>query len=161
MTEEDKDFLILQEDLLGGWTVIRQWGAMGQRGSTRTHYFDDHQSATEAALKMMSSEQLDAFDVSGEPKEVLESFGDNAFARGCLAAARLIEVGVRCVEVSLGGWDTHAANHSLQASAATTLDSALAALLIRLQERELLDNTLVVSRSWRAPVLHDLRVRFQ
>lgn len=103
-----------------------------------------HQSATEAALAMMSSDQMDAFDVSSEPKEVLESFGDNAFARGCLAAARLIEVGVRCVEVSLGGWDTHAANHSLQASAATTLDSALASLLLRLKERDLLDHTLVV-----------------
>ena len=103
-----------------------------------------HQSATESAIKMMSSDQLDAFDVTSEPKSVLESFGDSAFARSCLAAARLVEVGVRCVEVTLGGWDTHAANHSLQSSASKRLDSALASLLLRLQERDLLDSTLVV-----------------
>ena len=59
-----------------------------------------HSSATNAALKMMSSEQLSAFDVSKEPKAVLEEFGDNQFGRGCLAASRLIEVGARCVEVT-------------------------------------------------------------
>lgn len=122
--------------------VERQFASRRLREMERNRTL--HQTATDAALKMMSSEQLDAFDVSNEPSEVLASFGDNAFARGCLAAARLIEVGVRCVEVTLGGWDSHAANHSLQASGATKLDSALASLLIRLKERELLDNTLVV-----------------
>ncbi len=103
-----------------------------------------HQTATDAAIKMMSSEQLDAFDVSEEPKEVLESFGDSAFGRGCLAASRLIEAGARCVEVTLSGWDSHITNHTLQASRCETLDPALAALLTRLQERELLDSTLLV-----------------
>ncbi len=103
-----------------------------------------HQSATDAALRMMSSEQLDAFDVSKEPDEVLDSFGDSAFGRGCLAASRLIEVGARCVEVTLGGWDSHITNHTLQSSACATLDPALSALLKRLEERDMLDSTLVV-----------------
>ena len=103
-----------------------------------------HQTATNAALKMMSSEQLDAFDVSEEPKQVLESFGDTPFGRGCLAASRLIEVGARCVEVTLGGWDSHINNHSLQQSACEKLDPALAALLARLEEKELLDSTLLI-----------------
>lgn len=103
-----------------------------------------HQTATDAALKMMSSEQLDAFDVSQEAKGVLESFGDSPFGRGCLAAVRLIEAGARCVEVTLGGWDSHVTNHTLQSSACETLDPALAALLHLLQERELLDSTLLV-----------------
>ncbi len=103
-----------------------------------------HQTATEAALKMMSSEQLSAFDVSKEPAADQKAFGDTPFGRGCMAASRLIEVGVRCVEVTLGGWDSHAANHTLQASACESLDPALAALLARLEERDLLDSTLVV-----------------
>jgi uncharacterized protein (DUF1501 family) len=103
-----------------------------------------HQTATAAALKMMSSEQLDAFDVSKEPKQVLESFGDSPFGRGCLAASRLIAVGARCVEVTLGGWDSHINNHSLQQSACEKLDPALASLLARLEEQELLDSTLVI-----------------
>jgi hypothetical protein len=103
-----------------------------------------HQTATDAALRMMSSEQLDAFDVSEELAKVLESFGDTAFGRGCLAASRLIEVGARCVEVTLGGWDSHITNHSLQASACAKLDPALASLIKRLEERELLDSSLLI-----------------
>lgn len=103
-----------------------------------------HETATAAALKMMSSDQLTAFNVSDEPREVLEAFGDTAFGRGCLAATRLVEVGARCVEVTLGGWDSHVTNHSLQASACETLDPALAALIQRLDERDLLDSTLLI-----------------
>ncbi|MFG0290425.1 MAG: DUF1501 domain-containing protein [Rhodopirellula sp. JB044] len=103
-----------------------------------------HMASTEAARRMMSSDQLSAFEVTNEPAETREAFGDDAFGRGCLAAARLIEVGVRCVEVTLGGWDSHVNNHSLQTSAANRLDPALASLLKRLEQRGLLDSTLVV-----------------
>lgn len=101
-------------------------------------------ASTEAARRMMSSDQLSAFDVTSEPAAAQTAFGDNPFGRGCLAAARLIEVGVRCVEVTLSGWDSHINNHTLQSSACDQLDPALSALLARLQERGLLDSTLVV-----------------
>lgn len=103
-----------------------------------------HESSTAAAIRMMTSDQVDAFDVSSEPASVQRAFGDTPFGRGCLAATRLIHAGVRCVEITLGGWDSHITNHSLQASACEVLDSALAALLDRLVEQDLLDNTLVV-----------------
>ncbi|WP_372895059.1 DUF1501 domain-containing protein [Stieleria sp.] len=103
-----------------------------------------HQSSTDAALRMMSSEQVSAFDVSNESKETLEQFGQTPFGRGCLAATRLIGAGVRCVEVTLGGWDSHITNHSLQSARCEILDAALAALLDRLVEQDLLETTLVV-----------------
>lgn len=103
-----------------------------------------HETATRSALTMMSSEQLNAFDVSEESKDTLDAFGDSPFGRGCLAATRLIEVGARCVEVTLGGWDSHVTNHTLQSSACENLDPGLASLLKRLEERELLDSTLVI-----------------
>lgn len=103
-----------------------------------------HHETTQAALRMMSSDQLSAFDVSDEPQADLDAFGDTSFGRGCLAATRLIEVGVRCVEVTLGGWDSHANNHGTQLARCETLDSALASLLKRLEERDLLESTLVV-----------------
>lgn len=115
-------------------------GRLAEMESARTL----HQTATDSALRMMSSEQLGAFDVSDEPKAVREAFGDSPFGRGALAAARLIEVGARCVEVTLGGWDSHVTNHTLQSSACEKLDPALSALLQRLQDRDLLDSTLVV-----------------
>jgi uncharacterized protein (DUF1501 family) len=71
-------------------------------------------------------------------------YGDTPFGRGCLAARRLIEVGVRCVEVTLSGWDTHANNHTQHTQQLAILDPAFAALVKDLRERKLLDRTLVI-----------------
>ena len=103
-----------------------------------------HQIATDAAMTMMSSDQLKAFEIDQEPKNVVREFGDTDFGRGCLAAVRLIDVGVRCVEVGLSGWDTHADNHDGQKSQCGILDPALAALVKLLDERDLLKTTLVI-----------------
>jgi hypothetical protein len=103
-----------------------------------------HAAMTQSALTMMTSDQLEAFDVSQEPKSTRDQFGDTPFGRGCLAAVRLIDVGVRCVEVTLGGWDTHINNHSLQSGVCSTLDPAAAAMIAELESRDLLETTLVV-----------------
>ncbi len=66
-----------------------------------------HRVTTQRALTMMSSEQLKAFDITEASAEEQASFGDSPFGRGCLAAVRLVEVGVRCIEITLNGWDTH------------------------------------------------------
>jgi hypothetical protein len=103
-----------------------------------------HQSATDRAVRMMSSEQIRAFDINEESNSVIKSFGDSGFGRGCLAAVRLVEQGVRCIEIELSGWDTHANNHELQYARAAVLDEAFAALVAQLKERGLWEKTLVV-----------------
>jgi hypothetical protein len=102
-----------------------------------------HQAATQRAIAMMSSQQLDAFDISKEATDLRDSFGDDPFGRGCLAGIRLIERGVRCVEIELGGWDTHVSNQELQAARAKQLDAALATTLAELERRDLLESTIV------------------
>ncbi len=103
-----------------------------------------HERTITQATQMMDSEQLRAFDLSELPRSELDPFGDTPFGRGCLAAARLIEVGVRCVEVSLSGWDSHVANHELHTKLKRSLDPAFAALIRYLQRHSLLEETLVV-----------------
>ncbi len=103
-----------------------------------------HSISTERAVKMMSSEQIQAFEIDREPDSVLEPFGDSPFGRGCLAAVRLIEQGVTCVEIELSGWDSHIENHTLQSGRCKILDPALASLIRLLDERGLLDSTVVV-----------------
>ncbi len=98
----------------------------------------------DAALRMMSSELLQAFDISGVPQKERIQFGDTPFGRGCLTAIRLISAGVRCVEVTLSGWDSHVNNHELQAARIAILDPAFAMLIRELKQREVLDSTLVV-----------------
>jgi len=103
-----------------------------------------HRETLARARVMMSSEQLKAFDVSQEPASVRAEYGDTPFGRGCLAARRLIETGVRCVEVTLDGWDTHVANHEVHRRNVKVLDPAFAALLRDLARRSLLDRTVVL-----------------
>ena len=64
--------------------------------------------------------------------------------RGCLAARRLFEAGVRRVEVTLTGWDTHAATHGGHREKPAILDPALAALMSDPHDRQLLDQRAVV-----------------
>jgi hypothetical protein len=103
-----------------------------------------HSISTQRAVKMMSSDQIQAFEIDREPASIREPFGDSPFGRGCLAAIRLIEQGVTCVEIELSGWDTHIENHSLQSGRCRILDPALFSLIRLLQERNLLDSTVVV-----------------
>ncbi|HEY1082372.1 MAG TPA: DUF1501 domain-containing protein [Prosthecobacter sp.] len=99
------------------------------------------------AMAMMKSEDLKAFDLTEEPEELRKSYGKEAFGQGCLLARRLVERGVRFVEVSLGGWDTHAANFVRVPELCDTLDKGLSTLLQDLNARGLLEDTLVVVTS--------------
>ena len=103
-----------------------------------------HQLSMHKARLMMTSEQLAAFDVSKAAAAERDAYGDTAFGRGCLAAVRLIETGVRCVEVTLNGWDTHANNLEGQATQVKIFDAAYASLIRDLKARGLLDSTIVI-----------------
>lgn len=103
-----------------------------------------HVTNLERAKRMMTSEQLDAFDVSKETKSERDAFGNTPFGRGCLAAVRLVSRGVRCVEVTLTGWDTHTNNLENQNRRISDLDPALASLIKALKVRDLYDDTIVL-----------------
>jgi hypothetical protein len=96
------------------------------------------------AIAMMKSEDLKAFDLTDEAPDLRASYGKEAFGQGCLLARRLVERGVRFVEVSLGGWDTHNANFVAVPERCETLDKGLSTLLSDLHNRGLLKDTLVV-----------------
>lgn len=99
------------------------------------------------AMAMMKSEDLKAFDLTQESDELRKAYGKEAFGQGCLLGRRLVERGVRFVEVSLGGWDTHNANFVRVPELCEILDRGLATLLQDLNARGLLQETLVVVTS--------------
>ncbi len=103
-----------------------------------------HRETLDRARTMMSSEQLKAFDLSKEPVETRRLYGETPFGRALLAARRLTEVGVRCVEVTLSGWDSHVNNHQIHKDRALELDPAFAALIQDLSHRGQLDRTVVL-----------------
>jgi hypothetical protein len=103
-----------------------------------------HRATINRARTMMASEQLASFDISKEPLKLQHEYGNTPFGRACLAARRLIEAGVRCVEVTLDGWDTHVNNHSLVRERLAILDPAFSTLICDLKERDLLKRTVVI-----------------
>ena len=96
------------------------------------------------ALALMKSKELKAFDLSGESEKQRAAYGDNSFGQGCLLARRLVESGVRFVEVKHDGWDHHKALADEMADVAPVFDQAFATLITDLEQRGILDSTLVV-----------------
>lgn len=98
----------------------------------------------DSAVKLMESKDLEAFDLSNESEATHKLYGGSQFAKGCMLARRLVEKGVRSVEVELGGFDWHNDNFSQAGEKLPILDQALSGLLIDLKAKGLLDSTLVV-----------------
>jgi len=103
-----------------------------------------YSKAYSEAVKLMRSSDLAAFDLDLEPDSMQQAYGNTPFGSGCLLARRLVEHGVRYVEVMSDGWDTHADNFDRVAELAPAIDQGLAALLADLDARGLLQETMVV-----------------
>ena len=150
-----------QETRLEGLRLLEKNFAAGRGGEKLDRDTTLHLASIEKARRMMTSDQLAAFDVSEAPKAEREAYGNSAFGRGCHAAVRLVEAGVRCVEVTLTGWDSHVNNAELQAARAGTLDPAFAALIRDLKARDLLADTVVLcgGEFGRTPLLNGVEGR--
>ena len=95
-------------------------------------------------LRLLRSKDLDSFDLTKEPVSIREKYGVNKFGQGCLLARRLVETGVRFVEVATDGWDMHNNLQGEMEDISPSFDQAYAALISDLDNRGLLDSTLVV-----------------
>jgi hypothetical protein len=95
-------------------------------------------------LRLLRSKDLDSFDLTKEPVSIREKYGVNKFGQGCLLARRLVETGVRFVEVATDGWDMHNNLQGEMEDLSPSFDQAYAALISDLDNRGLLDSTLVV-----------------
>lgn len=104
----------------------------------------DYDELYKSAMTLLNSKGLEAFDIRKETPETQDAYGKNAFGQGVLLARRLVENGVRFIEVNLGGWDMHNDIFTAMPTRGATLDQAVSALLSDLQSRGLLEKTLVV-----------------
>jgi hypothetical protein len=130
---------------------------------------ESHRTAYQAAVRMMRSESVKAFDLDQEPDALRDAYGRTPFGQGCLLARRLIERGVPFVEVSLNsaegpqglGWDTHNDNFNAVQKLCEVLDPGWATLLADLKSRGLLETTLVVwmGEFGRTPVINSNKGR--
>lgn len=128
-------------DLIEGGFIKQTRGGDAAAGSPAS----EHQKVLAKTLALMTSEQMEAFKVDKEPKEVKERYGERGFGQGCLLARRLVEAGVPFVEVDLGGWDNHNDIFTtLSDRKLPELDRAMSALVEDLAQRELLKDTAII-----------------
>ena len=92
----------------------------------------------------MQMEATDAFDIAKEPQNIHALYGDSPQGRQLMIARRLVERGVRFVQVWAGGWDHHQDIEDRLPASAAEIDTPAAALLTDLKQRGLLDETLVI-----------------
>ena len=95
-------------------------------------------------MRMLGSKDLSAFDLGQEDETMRERYGRTKFGQGCLLARRLVEAGVRYVEVASEGWDVHKNLQGDMDHLCPDFDNAFTALIHDLRSRGMLESTLVV-----------------
>jgi len=131
--------------------AVEQGFLKDQRGEAAKAHFEVYRKAfdlTDSELKRVFDLRT---DVDGRPlnPKLLEAYGRNAFGQGCLLARKLVEIGVPCVEVDLGGWDNHnnifpALHNANGGGLLDRLDRGMGTLVKDLVERGLWKSTVLV-----------------
>ena len=101
------------------------------------------EAAGVAARRIIEGPAAKTFDLEEEKKELRDKYGRTLIGQQLLAARRLVEYGVPYICVNYGGWDSHKKHFETMRRPTHEIDQALAALLLDLKERNLLDTTLV------------------
>jgi hypothetical protein len=127
------------------------------KNSPKSHELSDyHQESMLRSLddahRLLGSKEREAFDLSQEKKEVFDEYNTGKFGQGCLLARRLVENGARFVEVTTEyvpflNWDTHENGHTTADRMHKEIDRPVARLIKDLEERGMLDRTLVIIAS--------------
>jgi hypothetical protein len=108
--------------------------------------------SVESAHRLLDSASAKAFDLSLEPKASFDRYNTGRFGQGCLLARRLTEAGARFIEVTteyvpFRHWDTHENGHERVVEMKRQIDRPIAQLVRDLEERGLLNRTLIVLAS--------------
>ncbi len=122
---------------------LRQMNQAHQQARGTDALLDARIRALETAFRMQFTAG-EVFDLRHEPKAVRDAYGEGPFATTCLLARRLIENGVRFVQIDRGGWDHHTNINANLPRLSRSIDQPIAALITDLKQRGLLEETLLV-----------------
>jgi hypothetical protein len=148
-----KDFKVRDLSLPGGVDEARFATRREMRAAVDAHFsaleksdaLDGMDSFYQRAYSMISSDKARAaFSLNDEPEKLREEYGANQAGMRMLLARRLVEAGVRFVSLTYGGWDHHDNIKNAMNSQLPRFDQAFAALIRDLDQRGLLDSTLVM-----------------
>ena len=101
------------------------------------------QQCEEQAYNLILGDGAAVFDLSLEPDDLRERYGRTKFGQSCLAARRLVEVGVPYITINYEGWDTHKNHFTSMRQVLPELDQGMATPLQDLADHGLLETTIV------------------
>jgi len=105
-----------------------------------TEFYDE-------TMNLLSSADLKAFNLTEVDSATKSLYGAGGFSKGCMLASRLVQHGVRFIEVRLGSWDMHNYVDQGMSRLGTEMDKGFAALITDLKQKGLLDSTLIIMGS--------------
>jgi len=104
-----------------------------------------HKDVYKKALDLVVSSRKEVFSIDPvKDKSAIDRYGNNNFGKGCLLAKKLVEAGVGCVEVTLGGWDMHNQIEAALTRTLPTLDNGMGSLVEDLAASGKLKDTVIV-----------------
>jgi len=143
MIENIRNQYFGQEEQRRQLDLVQKLNAVHARHLQKDPQLEARIEAYEMAYRMQA-EATDAFDIGKEPQNIRELYGNTPQGRQLLIARRLVERGVRFVQVWAGGWDHHQDIEDRLKQSASEIDKPAAALLTDLKQHGLLESTLVV-----------------
>ena len=143
MIQNIRNQYFTQEEQRRQLDLVQKLNALHSRHLQKDPQLEARIEAYEMAYRMQM-EATDAFDIAKEPQNIRDLYGSTPHGRQLLIARRLIERGVRFVQVWAGGWDHHQDIEERLKQSASEIDKPAAALLTDLKQRGLFNSTLVV-----------------
>ena len=143
MIQNIRNQYFTQEEQRRQLDLVQKLNAIHSRHLQKDPQLEARIEAYEMAYRMQM-EATDAFDTAKEPQNIRDLYGNTPQGRQLLIARRLIERGVRFVQVWAGGWDHHQDIEERLKQSASEIDKPAAALLTDLKQRGLFNSTLVV-----------------
>ncbi len=122
---------------------LREWWSRQFTHGRTSNALNSHNEAYARVRGLMASEKL--FDISQEPAKIRDAYGPTQFGEQVLVARRLVEAGVPFVRVARAWWDSHGQNFETHQEMVPELDHVMATLLDDLEQRGLLETTLVIT----------------
>jgi hypothetical protein len=141
--------LVASSEYFSKGTLDRRWALLKgfEEDWNRRHpdsRVDAREKTYERARRILASADLKAFELSKEPEATRKLYGETPLGRAALLARRLVQCGVRFVEIQYGSWDTHSDNFGGHKRLMTDIDTPYAALLEDLSRTGMLQDTMVL-----------------
>ncbi len=125
------------------FNLLDQIDTFGKSAPVPITEFADFEQAGKQARKVVEGEAAKVFDLRLENNEMRDRYGRNQLGQSCLMARRLVEAGVPYITINAQGWDTHKRHFETMRTKAAEMDRATTALITDLQEKGLLDSTII------------------